>query len=92
MTSWVPAVTGHPLEKGWGLVLAWAGLRGAVSLATVLSLPGNLPDRDLLVQGLTIQPLVLCQQALFTRGRLIPRLRSGGSARRLRSGSGNNDR
>ncbi len=30
-------------------VIAWAGIRGAVSLAAALALPTNLPDRDLIV-------------------------------------------
>ena len=36
----------------WLHVLFWAGLRGAVSVALALSLPGDLPHRDLL-QGVT---------------------------------------
>ena len=36
------------LPLGWLHVLFWAGLRGAVSVALVLSLPGDLPDRDLI--------------------------------------------
>src|SRR3954469_7707858 len=31
------------------MVLAWAGLRGAVSLAAALALPQNFPERDLLI-------------------------------------------
>jgi CPA1 family monovalent cation:H+ antiporter len=31
------------------LILAWAGVRGAVSLAAALALPTNLPGRDLIV-------------------------------------------
>jgi CPA1 family monovalent cation:H+ antiporter len=71
LTGWVLALTRRPLAKGWRLVLVWAGLRGAVSLAAVLSLPEQLPDRELLlsltfgvvlftllVQGLTMQPLL----------------------------------
>lgn len=61
----------RPLPRRWGVVLGWVGLRGAVSLAAVLSLPAGIPDRDLLrvltfgvvlftllVQGLTIRPLL----------------------------------
>jgi CPA1 family monovalent cation:H+ antiporter len=53
------------------VVIAWAGIRGAVSLAAALALPSNLPGRDLIVfltfgvilvtlvgQGLTL-PLLL---------------------------------
>jgi monovalent cation:H+ antiporter, CPA1 family len=59
------------LPTRWQVVLVWAGLRGAVSLAAALSLPSALPARDLLVtltfgvvlftlvvQGLTTRPLL----------------------------------
>jgi CPA1 family monovalent cation:H+ antiporter len=59
------------LPRRWLHVLFWSGLRGAVSLAVVLSLPFDLPARPLLldltfgvvlftllVQGLTMGPLV----------------------------------
>jgi len=56
----------------WQHVLYWGGLRGAISLALVLSLPALLPDASneiqlmtfgvvlftLIVQGLTMRPLV----------------------------------
>lgn len=55
----------------WQHVLLWGGLRGSLSIALVLSLPSNLPGRaelvvlifgtvifSLLVQGLTISPLI----------------------------------
>ena len=41
-------VPGRGLPWGWLHVLFWAGLRGAVSVALVLSLPVDLPDRDLI--------------------------------------------
>ncbi len=44
------ADTAVPLA--WLHVLFWAGLRGAVSVALALSLPADLPNRDLL-QGIT---------------------------------------
>jgi CPA1 family monovalent cation:H+ antiporter len=63
--------TRRPLPAGWRRVLTWAGLRGAVSFAAALSLPANLPDRDLLltltfgvvfftlvVQGVTLRSLL----------------------------------
>lgn len=53
------------------LVIAWAGMRGAVSLAAALALPPDFPQRDLLLfltfavivvtllgQGLTLPPLL----------------------------------
>jgi CPA1 family monovalent cation:H+ antiporter len=71
LTEWGMARLGTPLPPGWTLVLAWAGLRGAVSLAAALSLPVGLADHDLLltvtfalvlftllVQGLSIAPLL----------------------------------
>jgi monovalent cation:H+ antiporter, CPA1 family len=44
--------TGAPIPLAWLHVLFWAGLRGAVSVALALSLPADLPNRDLL-QGIT---------------------------------------
>jgi CPA1 family monovalent cation:H+ antiporter len=56
---------------GSGLVIAWAGMRGIVSLAAALALPVAFPYRDLIVltafavvlgtlviQGLTLKPLL----------------------------------
>jgi len=42
----------NPIPLPWLHVLFWAGLRGAVSVALALSLPTDLPNRDLL-QGIT---------------------------------------
>jgi CPA1 family monovalent cation:H+ antiporter len=55
----------------WPVIISWAGIRGAVSLAAALALPTNFPDRDLLVfltfavilvtligQGLTLPGLI----------------------------------
>jgi CPA1 family monovalent cation:H+ antiporter len=47
-----PAAPSDALPRAWLLVLFWAGLRGAVSVALALSIPADLPHRDLL-QGLT---------------------------------------
>jgi monovalent cation:H+ antiporter, CPA1 family len=33
----------------WTPVLTWGGLRGALPMVLVLSLPQSLPDRDLLI-------------------------------------------
>ena len=41
-----------PFPRSWLVVLFWAGLRGAVSVALALSLPATLPNREL-IQGLT---------------------------------------
>jgi Na+:H+ antiporter len=70
-TGRVSALAGRPLPPGWVPALVWAGLRGAVSLAAVLSVPANPADRDVLLtltfgvvlftilaQGLTIAPLM----------------------------------
>jgi monovalent cation/hydrogen antiporter len=56
---------------GSGLVISWAGMRGIVTLAAALALPGQFPFRDLIVltgfvvvlgtltiQGLTLKPLL----------------------------------
>jgi len=59
------------VPRNWWPILYWGGLRGAISLALVLSLSWNFPNRGqlqamafgvvlftLLVQGLTIYPLM----------------------------------
>ncbi|MDP9271904.1 MAG: sodium:proton antiporter [Chloroflexota bacterium] len=61
----------RPIPAAWLHVTAWAGLRGAVSVALALSLPATLPQRSLLqgivfgatlltllLQGTTARPLV----------------------------------
>jgi CPA1 family monovalent cation:H+ antiporter len=48
---------GPPIPTGWLHVLNWTGLRGAVAMALALSLPSDVPDRELL-QG-TIFGIVL---------------------------------
>jgi CPA1 family monovalent cation:H+ antiporter len=51
-----------PLPLPWLHVLFWSGLRGAVATALALSLPSDLPQRDLLagtVYGIVLLTLVL---------------------------------
>lgn len=58
----------NALPRSWQLVLVWAGLRGAVSLAAALSLPTALPARDLLITltfGVVLFTLVI--QGFTTR-------------------------
>lgn len=63
--------TDNPIPPKWQHLLFWGGLRGGVTLALALSLPINVPERGtlilaafgvvlftLVVQGLTIRPLV----------------------------------
>jgi CPA1 family monovalent cation:H+ antiporter len=62
---------GRPADLRHGLLVGWCGMRGLVTLATAFALPGNFPQRDLIVvtafavvlatlvvQGLTLAPLV----------------------------------
>ncbi len=55
----------------WPVLLSWVGIRGAVSLVAALALPGNFPDRELIIfltfavivvtlvlQGLTLPALI----------------------------------
>jgi len=70
--TWITNHWADPIPLAWQHVLAWGGLRGAVSLALVLSLPAALgSDRELLqvmafgvvlftllVQATTMRPLV----------------------------------
>ena len=70
--SWVSGLLGRPLPLAWQHVLSLGGLRGALSMALVLSLPASLAGRDQLVamvfsvvlftivaQGLAIAPALL---------------------------------
>jgi len=70
----------EPVPRRWQHVLAWGGLRGAISLALALSLPLALPQRDrllamafgvvlftLLVQATTMRPLIRALH-IVTRG------------------------
>jgi Na+/H+ antiporter len=73
----IRAIDRRPSQRarraGWRprMVLAWSGMRGAVSLAAALALPGDTPQRDLVVfltfavilatlvlQGLTLPVLI----------------------------------
>ena len=70
--TWITNHWAEPIPLAWQHVLAWGGLRGAVSLALVLSLPATLgPNRELLqvmafgvvlftllLQATTMRPLV----------------------------------
>ncbi|MBO9561025.1 MAG: sodium:proton antiporter [Caulobacter sp.] len=60
-----------PPTASGGLVVAWCGMRGMVTLAAALALPGGFPYRDfiqlaafavvlgtLVIQGLTLKPLI----------------------------------
>ena len=40
---------GQPWSFAEAVVLGWAGMRGVVSLAAAIALPGNFPGRDLIV-------------------------------------------
>jgi Na+:H+ antiporter len=64
-------LTRERIPPAWSAVLAWGGLRGALSMVLALSLPPTFPFRDLLitmtfgvviaslfVQGLTMAPLL----------------------------------
>lgn len=70
ITSGALAWTAARIPRSWALVLSWGGLRGALSMVLVLSLPADLPLRETLinlvfgvvllsifVQGLTMTPL-----------------------------------
>jgi CPA1 family monovalent cation:H+ antiporter len=61
-------------DPSWqsGLVVGWCGMRGLVTVATALALPGDFPERDLILfaafavtlgtlvlQGTTLRPLLL---------------------------------
>lgn len=61
----------EPATLRQGMLIGWCGMRGLVTLATAFALPGDFPQRDLIVltafavvlatlvvQGLTLAPLV----------------------------------
>jgi CPA1 family monovalent cation:H+ antiporter len=49
MVGWLLTWRRQAFPARWAPVLTWAGLRGAVSLAAGLSLPFDLPERNLLL-------------------------------------------
>jgi CPA1 family monovalent cation:H+ antiporter len=46
--TWLVGRRRYPLPWGYRHVVFWGGLRGAISLALVMSLPPTFPDRELL--------------------------------------------
>lgn len=74
--SWLMSHWTEPIALRWQHVLAWGGLRGAISLALALSLPAALgPDRELLrVMAFGVVLFTLLGQATTMRP-LIGRLR-----------------
>jgi CPA1 family monovalent cation:H+ antiporter len=77
---WLPGRIGskRPGAQPWSLseaaVLGWAGMRGVVSLAAALALPGDFPGRDLIVFStflLIIATLVLQGGSLAALIRLL---------------------
>jgi CPA1 family monovalent cation:H+ antiporter len=59
-----------PLPGGWLHVIFWAGLRGAVAVAMALSLPSQIPQRDLL-QEITFGVVLF---TLLVQGTTVGRL------------------
>jgi CPA1 family monovalent cation:H+ antiporter len=79
MTASSPALFSHPepLPRRWRPILLLSGLRGALSVALVLSLPITLPDRSLLesiVYGVVL--VTLLGQGIGLRV-LLPRWSTG---------------
>lgn len=42
-SCWISGLLGRRISFGWQLLLVWGGLRGAIAIALVLSLPPSLP-------------------------------------------------
>jgi monovalent cation/hydrogen antiporter len=66
-------------SAGFRLVVAWSGMRGAVSLAAALALPADFPQRDLIVAVVFAVILVTLVGQGLTLGPLLTRLRLGGA-------------
>lgn len=77
-TAWwlnVPDVNGNRMSRGELVVASWAGMRGVVTLAAVLTLPVDTPRRDVLV----LAAMTVVAGTLVAQGLTLPML-----ARRLR--------
>lgn len=85
------------MPRGWTTALTWGGLRGGLSMVLALALPASFPHRDLiltltfgvvvlslLVQGLTMKPLL---SWLGLTGRATDREAYEGRLARLRAAS-----
>lgn len=60
-----------PIPHAWSLVIFWSGLRGALSLALVLAIPLEVPDRSvLLVSTYAVVLFTLLVQGFSLRGML----------------------
>jgi CPA1 family monovalent cation:H+ antiporter len=83
-----------PTLKG-GLVVSWCGMRGIVTLAAAFALPANFPGRDLillvacsvvlgtlLIQGLTLRPLIVALRLKAENPVMIEVSRARGTAYR----------
>ncbi len=70
------------LPLGWLHVLFWSGLRGAVATALALSLPADMPDRDLLagtIYGVVLLTLLIQgTTASYVVSRAVPRKPAAG--------------
>src|SRR2546423_1173044 len=54
--------TREAMPRSWGLVAVWGGLRGALSVVLALALPGDFPQRELLVAlttGVVVTSVIL---------------------------------
>jgi CPA1 family monovalent cation:H+ antiporter len=69
------------IPVGWLHVINWTGLRGAVAMALVLSLPSDLPDR-LLLQGTTFGIVLFTVLVQGTTAARVIRLAGVGPATR----------
>ncbi len=68
-----------PVPTGWLHVLFWAGLRGAVAVAMALSLPPDLPQRELL-QDVTFGIVLFTLFVQGTTAELVVRRASASGA------------
>jgi CPA1 family monovalent cation:H+ antiporter len=71
----------QPMARSWRLIIFWSGLRGALSLALVLALPMEIPNRSVLVVSTyAVVFFTLLVQGISLRWllRRLPGVQSGG--------------
>jgi len=99
------ARTTQRLPASWSAVLTWGGLRGSLSMVLALSLPSEIPNRELLVattfgvvilsiivQGLSMAPLLRSLGLAQPKGEQVAYQQARGGIRAAQAALGELDR